>query len=435
MARKSSRKSRSTSSSGKSAGARSDKVARRIDKLAPAMVEFLSEFCAIDTTNPPGRNYTACVRFLREKMKSLGMRTRIVKPDPDEQLKLVPGSEGYPRPSVVGLWDVGAGKTLHFTGHYDVVPATAGWKTEPFEPVIKGSRLYARGSSDMKGSDTAAIFAVQAMQEAGVTPPWNIELSFTPDEETGGYAGLGHLVRSGAIKPDAAVLCEGGTGRNVCIAHRGVLWVDVTVLGKPGHASNPKNGINALGKAISLIEQLRGLEKVYARRKTEYPTTKASQKHPTLMIGGISGGGEKVNTIPDRFHFTIDRRLNPEDKVGEVKAEIMAVIRKAQKKDKELKVKVDWPLYVQSGHVDPKSHICRVARQAVKAVTGKTSLVRMTTGFTDMHFLTRDGKVPTIGYGAEGSGAHADNEYVLIPSVIRTAKVYARIAQLISNAK
>ncbi len=406
----------STKSPGQGALIQRRGVADRIERSGDALVEFARNFCAIDTTNPPGRNYQACCEFLAEKLESIGLAARVVRVPKAEQARLAPGLDNHPRFSVIGRWDVGAKKTLHFTGHYDVVPATGGWKTDPFKPVVRGDRLIGRGSGDMKGSDTAAIFAVDALRRSGATPPWNIELSFTPDEETGGCAGLGWLVKSGQIKPDAAVLCEGGSGDNIGYAHRGVLWLNVTVLGKPGHASNPKNGVNALEKACALIGQLQGLEKVYVTRRTRFHI---KQPHPTLMIGGVSGGGGKVNTIPDRFSFSIDRRMNPEDKLSDVKAEFAEVIRRARRRDPKLKVKVEYPLHVQSGWTEPTAPIARIAQAARAAVAGKVPGFRMTPGFTDMHFLTRDGKVPTIGYGAEGDGAHSDFEYVRISDLLR----------------
>lgn len=403
------------------------KLSRAIERLKPDMVDFLKRYVAIGTVNPPGENYLTCVRFLEGRLKKLGLKTKIVCVPKKAQAKLAPGLDDYPRYGLIARWDVGARKTLHYTGHYDVVPPTSGWHSDPFKPFVKGKKLFGRGSSDMKASGSAIIHVVNAMQTCAVVPPWNIELSFTPDEETGGRAGLGYLVKSKAIKPDAAVLCEGGSGDNICYAHRGVLWLDITVLGKPGHASNPKNGINALEKACFLIGELKKLERVYAKRTSSFMAAKFARR-PTLMIGGVSGGGGKTNTIPDRFHFTIDRRLLPEEKLSKVKAEIMAVIRSAQAKDKKLKVKVAYPLHVEPGWTDPSEPICRVALEAHRAVTRRRGRFQMTGGFTDMHWLTNDGKVPTVGFGVQGGGAHADDEYALIPSMVEAAKVYAEIA-------
>lgn len=403
------------------------KVQARIDKLKPELLEFTKRFCRFGTVNPPGNLYLECVRFLEKKLRSLGLKTRILRVPPKIQSKLVPGLNAYPRYNLIARWDVGAKKTLHYTGHYDVVPPTSGWKTDPFDPRVRGDKLIGRGSVDMKSSDAAAIFAVQALMESGVRPAWNIELSFTADEETGGYAGLGWVVKSKAIRPDAAVLLEGGSGDQIGYAHRGVLWLNLTVIGKAGHAANPKNGVNALEKACGLIRELQTLDAVYARRKSRFRAGKMARR-PTLMIGGVSGGGGKVNTIPDRFSFTIDRRLLPEENLAKVKAEIMKVVKRAQKHDKDLKVKVEQLLYVQPGWTKLGAPILRVAKAASRAVTGQPSRYRMTGGFTDMHWLTNDGKVPTVGYGCRGGGAHSDFEWVSIASMVEMCKVYAEIA-------
>ena len=58
-------------------------------------------------------------------------------------------------PVVYGEW-LGAGPdkpTVLVYGHYDVVPAAIedGWDTEPFEPVVKDGKIYARGATDDKG--------------------------------------------------------------------------------------------------------------------------------------------------------------------------------------------------------------------------------------------------------------------------------------------
>lgn len=58
-----------------------------------------------------------------------------------------------------GRLEIGSGDQLvGILGHVDVVPVGTGWDTDPFEPVIKDGRIYARGSSDDKGPTVAAYF-------------------------------------------------------------------------------------------------------------------------------------------------------------------------------------------------------------------------------------------------------------------------------------
>lgn len=403
-------------------------VLSRIDDMREEIVDFTSRLCAIPTVNPPGDRYGECAEALAQKLSEIHLETRVVRADPKLQRRLLPADEQYPRDNVVALWDVGATRTLHFNGHYDVVPPTAGWRTDPFAPLVRGRRLIARGAGDMKGSIASAIFAVQAMMEAGAQPPWNIELSFTPDEETGGELGLGYLVRAKEISPDAAVVCEGGAGNILGHAHRGVLWLDVMVLGRPAHASKPRDGVNALEKACVLIGDLKKLEAGFRKRPTPYRTKTRSERYPTLMVGGLSGGGTKVNVVPDRFHFTVDRRINPEERIREVERELRDTIRRARHSDQSLKVELERLLYVEPGKTEEKADICRIARAAVRRVRRQQARLRLCTGFTDMHFLTQEAGVPTVLYGCDGGGAHGDLEYVSIPDLTKTAKVYAEIA-------
>jgi len=404
-------------------------VHARIERLGPALCRFTERFCAFPTVNPPGRSYHDCVQFLREKLDAIGLHTRCLRVPKRVQRALLPGSDDYPRYNLIGRWDVGAARTLHFNGHYDVVPITGGWKGDPFKARRRGDKLYARGSCDMKGPDSAAIFAIQALKESGVRPPWNLEISLTADEETGGEAGLGHLVRSGAIAPDAAVLCEGASGDCVGYAHRGVLWLELTVHGVAGHGSHPRGGVNALEKACALIARLRKLDRVYAGadRRSAYLAGRAARR-PSIMIGGVCHGGGKVNTIPDRFSFTLDRRMIPEERKADVLREIKQVIAEGKRADRELRVSVRELLHVPAGTTDPDAAIVQIARRAVKAVRGRLPRLRMGGGFTDMHWLSEDGGVPTVGYGVQGGDIHGDAEWCSMADLVATAKVYAEIA-------
>ncbi len=402
-------------------------VHRRIEALKPKMVSFLRQFVSIATVNPPGDRYLECVQFVEKKLKALGLKTRIHRVPKAVQEKLIPGSKDHPRYNLVARWDVGARKTLHFSGHYDVVPAGDGWKTNPFKPVLKGNKMIGRGTSDMKGCNTAVIFAVEALVACRQRPPWNLELSITADEETGGEAGLGHLVRSKIIAPDAAVLMEGGGGDSLGYGHRGTLWAHVTVIGKSGHGSNPESGINAVEKAADLMQAFKKYQRRLSKKKTRLLTNKIGRS-PSLTIGGATSGGGSVNIIPGRFSFSLDRRLIPEERISKVKSEITAVIKTAKKRDADLNVEVAYQLLGNAAYTPPQRHIIKVAKAAHKAVTGRASTYYLCAGMTDMRYLTHDGKVPTVGYGISGGGAHSNLEYVNLDSIVDTAKIYAEIA-------
>lgn len=85
-----------------------------------------------------------------------------------------------------GRIELGQGEELlGILGHLDVVPAGSGWETDPFDPVIKDERIYARGSSDDKGPTVAAYFALKLLRQLGVEFNKRIHLIVGTDEESG----------------------------------------------------------------------------------------------------------------------------------------------------------------------------------------------------------------------------------------------------------
>ena len=75
---------------------------------------------------------------------------------------------------------------LDILAHLDVVPAGEGWKeTEPFEPVVKGDKLFGRGTADDQGPAVAALYAMRAVKELGIPLKKNARLILGTDEECG----------------------------------------------------------------------------------------------------------------------------------------------------------------------------------------------------------------------------------------------------------
>lgn len=85
-----------------------------------------------------------------------------------------------------GHIDYGEGEeTLGIFGHMDVVPAGDGWETDPYEPVIKDGKIYARGSSDDKGPSMAAYYALKIIKDLGLPLSKKVRFVVGSDEESG----------------------------------------------------------------------------------------------------------------------------------------------------------------------------------------------------------------------------------------------------------
>ncbi len=125
-----------------------------------------------------------------------------------------------------GHIDLGEGdETLGIFGHMDVVPAGDGWETDPYEPVIKDGRIYARGSSDDKGPSVAAYYAMKIIKELNLPMSKKVRFVVGSDEESG-WGDMDHYFKHETapdfgFSPDAEFPIINGEKGNVSI---GLNW-------------------------------------------------------------------------------------------------------------------------------------------------------------------------------------------------------------------
>ena len=388
---------------------------------------LLQELVRIPTVNPPGENYAEIVELLEAKCKTLGMKTKVVKVPKRQAEQVISNASSHPRLNLIARWDVGAEKTVHFNAHYDVVPVAGEWRfNNPFSGKIEGEWLYGRGADDMKDAIAALLFAIQAVQESGIEPLFNIECSFTCDEETGGQLGAGYIVEKGLVNADYVVNCEGGSEMNIGNGHNGVLWLEIEVQGKAAHGSQPGKGINAFEKTAELVSALQRVKRDLKSPEHAFKLPDGSDRYPTLNIGGTFCGteGDKVNTVPARLTFSIDRRVTPNEKLEFAELELREAILGACEYYPDLKAEVRTILRIEPCLTDTESPLAQSFANAVRAIRYNQPQFKSTTGFTDLHYFVNIG-LPGIGYGPRGEGGHAINERVHVPDLVRTSAIYA----------
>jgi succinyl-diaminopimelate desuccinylase len=394
------------------------------------MVDLVSRLIEIPTVNPPGENYKEMVDFLERQCRALGLATkRYITPKRFlQKYGLRSGSE---RISLVSRWDTGARKTLHINSHYDVVPATDKWATDPFNAIIKKDRIYGRGSEDMKGTMASVLFSLKALKALNIKPRINIELSFTPDEEIGGRTGLGYLVEKGLVKADYA-MSEGYSDSYVSLGNKGVIWAEVTVEGKSAHASAPHKGVNAFERMVDLARELQRLKQKIENRKTQYGMRESISRSPSLVMGGLLQGGVKTNVVPGIAKFSIDRRLIPEENINDAKKEIKSVIDAFNRRYTDSRVRVKF-ISLEAPAISRQDKVFfKTVSDAIKLITGRNAMFRVMSGATDLRYFMWKG-IPGLGYSAKGGEAwHSDNEFVHIGSLVSTAKVYSLIISNLS---
>jgi succinyl-diaminopimelate desuccinylase len=404
--------------------------AEYIDRHPDELIHRLQHLVGVSTVNPPGENYDQITMWLVRELESVGLRTRRY-PIPRAMMKreLPPEQQGYPRFNVLAKLPVpGAKKTLHFNAHYDVVPVSGKWTHgSPFSGAVDAGWIFGRGTADMKGSIASLLMAVRALRAAQVSPKLNIEISFTADEETDSALGTGWLVASAPIKPDYAIVMEGGEGRTVCCGHNGTLWLEVRVHGKAAHGSLPHKGVKALEKMSALIRAFEEYKRILARRTWKTPEGKTHR--PTVNLGGVfhCGEGAKINTVPAHASFTIDRRVLPIENHGAAERELRAFIAAAARRIPECTATIHKISENYSCFSEPAHPFFAAMAGCVTRVRQEKTLFNVSTGFNDMHFFSHHLKIPTIGYGPGGVDYHGVDERAKVKELIASAKIYAEL--------
>lgn len=401
-----------------------------IDRNPNELVNRLQQLVRFATVNPPGEGYEPVTGWLSREMEAVGLATKRYAIAPSLLKKALPPEQhAYPRFNVLGKWPGRRGaKTIHFNAHYDVVPVSGRWKhADPFSGTVDKGWVYGRGAADMKGSIASLLMALRALRATGVAPLMNVEVSFTADEETDSVLGAGWLVANAPIKPDYAIVMEGGEGRAICCGHNGTVWLEVIVHGKPAHGSLPHRGINALEKMSALVLALDDYKRILARRAWRTPEGKVMR--PTVNIGGEfhCGPGAKINTVPAYASFTIDRRVLPIEKHAEAENELRAFLAAAAKRIPHCAMNIRKVSENYSCFSPPTHPFFGAMAGCVRQVRKQKTTFNVSTGFNDMHFFSHHLKIPTLGYGPGGEEYHAVDERANIQELLASAKIYAQL--------
>jgi succinyl-diaminopimelate desuccinylase len=239
--------------------------------------------------------------------------------------------------------------------------------------------------------------------------------------------GAGWVVEHAPIKPDYALVMEGGEGRTVCCGHNGTVWLEVEVHGKAAHGSLPHRGINALEKMSALVCALEDYKQILARRTWRTPEGKIHR--PTINIGGVfhCGEGAKINTVPAHASFTLDRRVLPVENHRRAERELRAFLLAAARKIPQCRITIHKLTENEACFSEPTHPLFAAMAGCVTKVRKEKTLFNVSTGFNDMHFFSRHRKIPTIGYGPGGVDYHGVDERAKVKELIASAKIYAEL--------
>lgn len=329
----------------------------------------------------------------------------------------------------------GGGRSLLLSGHIDTVPVGRDpWKLSPWSGTIRNGRLHGRGSWDMKAGLVAQFVTAMALSRGGVRLAGDLLCESVVDEE---FAGGGGTL-AGRLRGDNADACAIAEGTNYAVvrATRGGHFFDlVCCAGDPmGYFSKEEVVSPAIpaGRLLGWIDTW-----VQRRKKVDRGQTYRDFPDPApvqvLALEANRFDRDVPWSVPLEAKIRVYFQFLPHEDVAAVVREIEASLRVFCGADPffrrhpvEVRRLVDPPLL---GHELAAEHPwTRCFHGVASRILGSKATLSASEWPCDAFLAQREFGIPTLLFGPRGAGSHNANEYVEIPSILRTAEVYLTAA-------
>ena len=316
--------------------------------------------------------------------------------------------------------------TVWIMAHMDTVPAgdLDAWDTDPFEGVVKGGRIYGRGTEDNGQTVVSSYLAARDVIKEDLNG-MSVGLVWVADEEMASVYGVEKLIAKGCFsKDDVFLVPDWGSpnGKYVEVSEKSLIWLNFRIVGKSGHGSTPERSINALKIGASMMVDLGDVfrerfsmeDPMFMPSRSTFEPTKADM---TVL---------NVNTIPGVWSFSMDCRILPCYKVEDVLETAKQVAeRYAKATGAEIEV-TERQRHVSGGQSSTDGKVYDVLRESARSVTGILPEPVGVGGATCANFFRLAGHDSYV-WETGGGTLHGPNEYVEIDSIITDAKVFATV--------
>ena len=386
-------------------------------------------------------------------------------------------------PVIYGEWLEAAKKpTVLIYGHYDVQPVDpiSEWTSPPFEPVVRGDNIYARGASDMKGNAIAVLKSLEAWMKTGRLPV-NVKVLFEGEEEIGSPH-LEPFIDSNRDKlrcdvflsADAVTLSP--EQPSLCYGLRGIAYFELWVQGPDkdlhsgefgGAVQNPANvicdliaGMHDLDGRITLskfyedVRILSGDERAELVRvpisdeefrktagvretwgEKRFTTMERLGARPTLDVNGLSSGftGEGLKTvIPAKAMAKVSMRLVPNQSPPLVEEQLREYLQA------KAPPTVNWSLKMLGSAspmlLDRNSPGMRAASSALEVAFGKKPIFRLEGGTLPITAMVKKklgADIVMMGFSMPNDNFHSPNEKYHLPSFYHGIEAYMHFFDLL----
>ncbi len=338
---------------------------------------------------------------------------------------------GYPpspysdRTCVVGRIDgTGGGRSLHLSGHADVVPveSAAQWEHDPWAGEVSGGRVWGRGAGDMKAGLAAYVVGTAAFLDVCGQPSGDLLFSSVIEEECTGN-GM-KAVLSAGHGAEGTLIGE-PSGLQLMHAGVGVIWARLTARSGGAHPGFSTGGSSSMA-VLRALDGVRQLE----RRMNERPAASgegrrpsrdqvffAAHEHPfRLNVGTLSGGAwpsSEPARAEARIRLGFGMELTPTDAQRLVAEAVQAAAPE---------VDVVFEGFRAHAYCDDLEHaLAATLSGAHELLHGSAPSRQVLPATTDARSVTG----PCVCYGPVAGAIHGTDEWVDIDSTEAVATAIA----------
>ena len=355
-----------------------------------AMTAFLAELVAIESPSTDSSGVAALARRIDAELSPLGLAGELIPVEDGGPILRARRGEGGPM----------------LLGHLDTVWDLGTLAQRP--PRVADGRFYGPGAYDMKGGIVVLVYALKALAARGALPAATVFL--TPLEEVGceRYRSVMEAeMRLGRAVLDFEPAWPGGA---VKTRRKGSASFLLRARGTSAHA-----GADFARGANAIVE--------ISKRLLEAAALTDLERGVTVNVGTVRGG-TRPNVVPEEAVAEIDARFRTREDGEAVRAMLESMRSSDPRVTLEVGASAFYPPLERGPQVESVFH----AAKAAAASLGLPPLEEVATGGASEASFAAAMGIPTLdGLGADGDGAHAVHENVLLSSLPERAALAAAL--------
>ncbi|HUU77107.1 MAG TPA: M20/M25/M40 family metallo-hydrolase [candidate division Zixibacteria bacterium] len=425
------------------------------------LIDLLGKLVSFDTVNdlPKNKKLTKdCPEFIVNYLKEKGVKAEIFDED------------GFY--SVFGK--IGDGKFhLLLMAHFDVVPVSDGWDSDPFKMTVKEGIAFGRGTIDNKNNVASIMTILPEIQKLNLGDKMSVCFELSGDEEIGGVHSAGNYHKKFGRMPDVVMNLD-GAGTVIISRRRNAMGATITI---------PKRKTKIKGTLVkkTFTSDQWGRHTAYQNPGGDVHCMIRASREVTFnawKVAKCTGKFIKGNVVPDEisleiispsmesdakeyeydegltaifenlrflirtqfptefstFGITIGPNVLSENNGNwELSLDIRAMTQEYDKVEAALREMCDELFGEKQYQLDfkpgqgmvntPKNAmIMEVAVDLSKKYGFPAKIVEMG-GASDARYFSREG-IPTFDFGPIGGGVHASNEWLDMESFYKVTNFY-----------